>query len=94
LLTFFLVQSVLFADVAGLGGKRAGLVIGLTLFFCVLMGGPITGGSLNPARSLGPALLTGGLSTFWIYLAGPLAGAGLSAGVYRLLITKGKKAKK
>lgn len=94
LLTFFLVTAVLFADVAGLGGKRAGFVIGITFFFCILMGAPISGGSLNPARSLGPALFTGGLSMYWIYLVGPFAGAGLAAGLYGLFAAKGKKGKK
>ena len=85
LLTFFLAQAVLFGAVEGLAGKRAGFVIGLTLFFCILLGGPLTGASLNPARTLGPAIFTGNLDTFWIYLVGPLAGAALAAGLYRFL---------
>jgi len=93
-LTSFLVAAVLFAAVAGLAGKRAGFVIGLTLFFGILMGGPLSGGSLNPARSLGPALFTNGLPTFWIYLVGPFVGAGLAVGAYRLLTSKEKKRKK
>lgn len=93
-LTFFVVAAVLYADVAGLGGKRAGFIIGLAYCFAILMGGPLTGASANPARSLGPALLTNRLSTFWIYLVGPLAGAGLAVGVYRLLGSKDKKSKK
>jgi MIP family channel proteins len=84
-LTFLLANAVLFGAVAGLAGKRAGFVIGLTLFFGILMGGPLTGGSLNPARTLGPSLFTGNLDTFWIYLAGPLAGAALAALTYRFL---------
>lgn len=85
LLTFFLAQAVLFAAVEGLAGKRAGFVIGLTLFFAILMGGPLTGASLNPARSFGPAVFSNNLDTFWIYLVGPLAGAALATGVYRFL---------
>lgn len=40
-----------------------------------LVGGPITGGSMNPARSLGPALIAGELETVWIYIVGPVIGA-------------------
>jgi aquaporin Z len=84
-LTFFLVQAVLFAAVEGTAGERAGFVIGLTVFFGILMGGPLTGGSLNPARTLGPAIFTGEFATLWIYFAGPLAGAALATLVYRSL---------
>lgn len=61
-----------------------GLAIGLTVVFCVLIGGPVTGGSMNPARSLGPALLAGGasLSHWWIYAVGPCVGATLAAVIY------------
>jgi aquaporin Z len=87
-LTFFLVNSVLFGAVLGAAGKRAGFVIGMTLFFATLMGGPLTGASLNPARTVGPAVFTGNLDTLWIYLVGPLGGAGLAAGVFRILKNK------
>ena len=61
-----------------------GLAIGLTVVFCVLIGGPVTGGSMNPARSFGPALLAGGspLSAWWIYAVGPCLGAVCAAGLY------------
>ena len=88
ILTFFLANAVLFGAVEGLAGKRAGFVIGLTLVFAILMGGPLTGASLNPARTFGPAIFTGNFDTLWIYLLGPLAGAGLATGVYRLLKNK------
>jgi glycerol uptake facilitator-like aquaporin len=53
----------------------------------VLIGGAITGGSMNPARSLGPALFAGGrpLAVWWVYLLGPAAGAALAARVYELI---------
>ena len=57
--------------------------IGLTLIFCILMGGPLTGASLNPARTLGPGLFTNTLDVFWVYLAGTLLGAALAGGLYR-----------
>lgn len=88
LLTFFLVNTILHTDVEGNGGPLAGLAIGLTLVFAILAGGPMTGASLNPARTLGPALFTGSASdpmTYLIYFAGPLIGAALAVGVYKFL---------
>ena len=61
ILTFFLVNTIFQTDVKGKAGDLAPLAIGLTLTFAILMGGPLTGGSLNPARTFGPALLTGNL---------------------------------
>jgi aquaporin Z len=54
---------------------------------------PLTGTSLNPARSLGPALLAGALRVYWVYVAGPLGGAALAAGVARLLNARLQTAK-
>ena len=88
LLTFFLVNTVLHTDVEGNGGPLAGLAIGLTLAFAILAGGPMTGASLNPARTLGPAFFTGSASdpmTYLIYFVGPLIGAALAVGVYKFL---------
>ena len=82
-LTFFLVNAVLHAAVAGKAGELAGLAIGLTLVFCILMGGPLTGASLNPARTLGPAVAGGGFADLWVYLAGPVLGAIAAAALYR-----------
>ncbi len=85
ILTFFLVNSVLHMAVDGKAGNLAGVGIGLTLTFAILMGGPLTGASLNPARTFGPALFTGTLGQFPIYLVGTFAGAALAALVYRTL---------
>ena len=85
LLTFFLVNTIYFTAVSGKGGNLAPIAIGLALVFCILMGGPLTGASLNPARTLGPALFSSApnaLSTLWIYfVACPLGGV-LAALVY------------
>jgi aquaporin Z len=82
-LTFFLVNAVLNAGISGAATSWAGLAIGLTLTFCILLGGPLTGASLNPARTLGPALATGNYADLWVYLAGPILGGLAAAGLYR-----------
>lgn len=65
----------------------AGLVIGLTLAFVHIIGIPLTGTSVNPARSLGPALLAGGqaLSQVWVFIVAPLIGAAIAAFIWMLL---------
>lgn len=83
-LTFFLVNAIFQTAVKGRGGDFAGLAIGLTLTFSILMGGPLTGASLNPARTFGPALFTG-LGQFWIYLLGPGLGGLLAAWLNKVL---------
>lgn len=88
ILTFFLVNTILHTAVAGKGGALAGLAIGLTLVFAILAGGPMTGASLNPARTFGPALFTGSFKdpmTYVIYFAGPLIGATLAVAVFKFL---------
>ena len=90
ILTFFLVNAVLHTAVSGKAGNLAGLAIGLTLVFCILMGGPLTGASLNPARTLGPGLVSGNLPDLWVYLVGPPLGGVLAAVLYRAVLG-GKK---
>ena len=65
----------------------AGLVIGLSLTLVHILGISFTGTSVNPARSLGPALLVGGeaLSSVWVFLAAPLIGGLLAAFIYSFL---------
>ena len=68
----------------------AGLVIGLTLTFVHIIGIPLTGTSVNPARSLGPALLAGGeaLAQVWVFIVGPLVGAAIAALIWMFLNTE------
>lgn len=90
LLTFFLVNTVLHTAVAGKGGPMAGWAIGTTLAIAILAGGPLTGASLNPARTFGPAVVAGTAGNgmmYLIYFVGPLLGAALAVGVYKLLST-------
>ena len=68
------------------GGMPA-IAIGFSVIVGVLIGGPITGGSMNPARSVGPALFAGGpaLANAWLYILGPCLGAILGAVVYEAI---------
>jgi MIP family channel proteins len=89
-LTFFLVNTVLQTAVAGKGGPLAGLAIGTSLAISILAGGPLTGASLNPARTFGPAVAAGAAANgmmYLIYFIGPLLGAALAVGVFKLLNT-------
>ena len=64
-------------------GQLAGVAIGGAVTACAMVGGPLTGGSMNPARSVGPAIWSGTLQWTWLYVLAPLAGAILASLVYR-----------
>jgi aquaporin NIP len=66
-------------------GAAAAIAIGGTVGLDALFGGPITGASMNPARSIGPALVSGELHDLWVYIVGPLAGALAGAIAYQLV---------
>jgi aquaporin NIP len=66
-------------------GAGAAIAIGGAVGLDALFGGPITGASMNPARSFGPALASGAWHDFWVYLAGPLTGAALGALAYQAI---------
>ncbi|MBT2291384.1 aquaporin [Paenibacillus albidus] len=92
-LTFVFIYTILGVTSTESNGNVTGLVIGLTLAFVHILGIALTGTSVNPARSLGPALLLGGqaLSQVWVFLVAPLAGAALAVAAYQLLnSSKGK----
>ena len=87
-LTFFLVFVIYGTAVDARAPKVGGLFIGLTVALDILMGGPISGAAMNPARHLGPALLGGGLQNLWLYWVGPIAGGVLAAQVYKTQLEK------
>lgn len=79
ILTFFLLNTILHTTVGGKSGQLSGWVIGMTYAFAILAGGPFTGASMNPARTLGPAIFSApsisNVYTYLIYFLGPLLGA-------------------
>ena len=71
-------------------GNLAGLAIGLTLILIHIVCIPITGTSVNPARSIGPALMEGGqaIEQLWLFIVAPFVGAAFSALVWKFLRTE------
>ena len=99
-LTFVFVLAILGVTSKIANGNIAGLVIGLTLTLVHILGIGFTGTSVNPARSVGPALFKGGeaLENVWVFIVAPLVGAAFAAIIYRFLdpasVTSEKKAEK
>jgi MIP family channel proteins len=85
-LTFFLVTAVWGTAVDPRCAKVGGFAIGLTVTMDILMGGPLTGAAMNPARAFGPALASGAWREHWLWWAAPLAGGGLAALAYERFI--------
>ena len=81
-LAFFLVSAVYQGAVYGKAGNNAALAIGLTLAACIFATGAMTGASVNPARTLGPALVAGNLDYVLPYLVGLFAGGAIAGGVH------------
>ena len=82
-LTFFLMFVIYGTAFDPRGPAAPGLFIGLTIALDILMGGPLTGASMNPARFLGPALVSGSLGDTVLYIAGPVIGAVAAALLWR-----------
>ncbi len=85
----FLMTAILMFVVMGVstGAKEesltAGIAVGATIAMEAFVAGPLTKASMNPARSLGPAVASGDVSELWIYIVGPIAGALVGAALYR-----------
>jgi len=87
ILTFIFVLVILAVTDDKSKGSVAGIVIGLSLTFVHIVGIPLTGTSVNPARSIAPALFSGGsaLTDLWVFILAPLVGAALAVVVYRVV---------
>ena len=92
-LTLFLVLAVFgtAVDAKGSWGAIAGFGIGTVLLFDILVGGPLTGASMNPARTFGPALASGYWDHHLVYWIGPIAGGVAAAQIYSRVFLSGKK---
>jgi MIP family channel proteins len=85
-LTFFLMFVIMaVATDTRAVGEAAAIAIGGTVGLDAMFGGPITGASMNPARSLGPAIAASDYSSIWVYLLAPLLGAAAAALTYQFL---------
>ncbi len=81
--TFFLVNTVLNAAISGRAGLAAPFAIGMTVAACIMFFGPLTGASLNPARTIGPAVAALEFSDIWLYLLATPLGAIFAAVLWR-----------
>jgi MIP family channel proteins len=88
ILTFFLVMAVFGTAVDERAPKVGGFAIGLTVALDILVGGAISGGSMNPARSIGPAIVSMHFAAWYVYWIGPIIGAIIAALIYKELIMK------
>ncbi len=92
-LTFFLMFVIMaVATDTRAVGEAAAIAIGGTVGLDAMFGGPISGASMNPARSFGPALVSGDLHALWLYIAAPLLGAGIGALAYQFVRGEGAQA--
>jgi glycerol uptake facilitator-like aquaporin len=88
ILTFLLMTAIYgtAVDERAAPMKLGGFAVGLTVAFCILAAGPVTGASMNPARSFGPALVFRFFDHHWCYWVAPIAGAIAAALVYEYLL--------
>jgi aquaporin NIP len=89
ILSFFLMLVIInVATGSKEQGMFAGLAIGFTVLLEAMFAGPVCGASMNPARSIAPAIVSGHLEHLWIYIAAPISGAGLAIPIYKILHPK------
>lgn len=89
-MTFILVFTIMGTVVDRRAPKIAGFGVGLAVVIDVLAGGPFTGAAMNPARWFGPAIASGFLANWYVYIIGPLAGAIVAGLLYKYLIFRQK----
>lgn len=87
-LTVFLAWAVFGTAVSPTAPRLAGFGIGLAVLVDILLGGPITGAAMNPARWFGPAVAASYFADWYVYIAGPLAGGAIAGLSYKLLFPK------
>jgi aquaporin NIP len=86
LLTFFLMFVIMaVATDTRAVGEAAAIAVGGAVLLDAMFGGPISGASMNPARSIGPALVSGNLHALWLYIVAPICGASLAALAYQFV---------
>ena len=86
IMTMVLLFAVFGTAIDPRGPRICGLAIGFAILADILVGGPLTGAAMNPARWFGPAVASGHLDDFYVWIAGPLVGAAIVAGLYRYLL--------
>ena len=93
-ITFLLVIVIMsVATDSRVSSSVVGPAIGFTLIAAVLIGGPVTGGAVNPARALGPMVMAGKYTGWWAYILGPVVGGILAAAIYDQFIAEAEKPK-
>ena len=92
LMTFFLMSAVFGTVVSADAPRIGGFGVGLTLVFLILGGGPLTGAAMNPARALGPAIVSGTWTGHAVYWIGPIVGAVAASVVWDRFLLKGEMA--
>ena len=90
-LTFFLVSAVFGTAISANAPKVGGFGIGLVLFFDILVGGPLTGAAMNPARAFGPALISGTWYAQLVWWVGPILGGIIAAQLWHHVLLGGEQ---
>lgn len=90
-LSFFLVYTVFATGIDNDSPQVGGFAIGLVLTFDILAGGALTGASMNPARSFGPALVSSAWASHWVYWVGPAAGGLIAALLYHFTFLRDRQ---
>lgn len=85
ILTYFLMLVILFVSQNKAVTQFTGLAVGATVMLEAMFAGPVTGASMNPARSIAPAVIAGNVGALWIYIVAPIIGAVLASCTWRLM---------